>query len=308
MRGEGAIPSASLSLPNPTSLGFLNFKAYSDAGILTSLFTCGSAGVEYGPLVTLIFVGILRCLNFALTIPFAGRLVGLMPLVLETLREKVGRLIGVDIFNLYYVSLGAFFGISTFVDTSHYKVARFAKLVLQPKGVRKHLGTATRVLIRSRETGKALFWFVNIHYIHFTNDEGKRMRVEECKRVLKWMQGCTGETDRCIIAGDHNTLMKNEGIFKLMKANGYESAHKRIHGKEPESTWPTGLKSIYMDTDGFDLPAVKNGGGICLDFIFFRGKGLTVKDAGVVGNKPSPEDKTLYPSDHAAIWADILVE
>ena len=253
-------------------------------------------------------MGILRCLNFALRIPFLGRLVGMAPLAFETFRERVGKLTGLDIFNLYYVTLGAFFGISTLVDTSKYKVGRFAKLVLQPKGVRKHLGTATRVLIRSRETGRALFWFVNIHYVHFTNDEGKRMRVEECKRVIKWMDGCVGETDRCIVVGDHNTLMKNEGIYKAMKASGYESAHKQVHGKEPLSTWPTGLQSIYMDKDGFDLPAVKNGVGICLDFIFFRGKGLKVTGAGVVGNKPSPGDTTLYPSDHAAVWADVMVE
>jgi hypothetical protein len=33
-----------------------------------------------------------------------------------------------------------------------------------------------------------------------------------------------------------------------------------------------------------------------------------VKDSGVCFNKPSPEDYSLWPSDHMGVWADLEFE
>jgi hypothetical protein len=42
----------------------------------------------------------------------------------------------------------------------------------------------------------------------------------------------------------------------------------------------------------------------CIDYIWMAGA-LTVYDSGVCFNIPSALDPTLWPSDHAGVWADL---
>lgn len=286
------------------------YTPYSDPSIITSLFTFGSSHTEYGYVVATVFVGVLRVLHLILSLPIVRVVVGAMPLYLEATREYLGSKTGVDILDLYYVTLGAFFGISTIVNEGRFQACGWETLVLQPDenvvgGVRKHLGTVSRVCMR--EGGRKLFWVVNIHYTHFATEDGRRMREQECRRVVEWMKGVEDETEgRVVVLGDHNTLMKKEGIFGIMKKEGYKSAHKEANGREPRCTWPSGLKAIYMDKDGMDLPQVK--AGICLDYIWVKGEGVEVVRAGVKGDECMKGDKTLYPSDHVGVWADVIVK
>jgi len=222
------------------------YTPYSDPSIITSLFTFGSSHTEYGYVVATVFVGVLRVLHLILSLPIVRVVVGAMPLYLEATREYLGSKTGVDILDLYYVTLGAFFGISTIVNEGRFQACGWETLVLQPDenvvgGVRKHLGTVSRVCMR--EGGRKLFWVVNIHYTHFATEDGRRMREQECRRVVEWMKGVEDETEgRVVVLGDHNTLMKKEGIFGIMKKEGYKSAHKEANGREPRCTWPSGLK------------------------------------------------------------------
>jgi hypothetical protein len=210
------------------------------------------------------------------------------------------------------VILGAFFGICTVVDEHRCQIGDSNDddvLVMQPfetkTGKRLHLGSSQRLKIMEKTTAgkekpKALFWIVNIHYCSITTEQGKKMREEETQRVLDWMEPKLKETGgRIVIVGDHNTLLKNEKVCQLYEKRGYKSAYKTFHGKEPKSTWPSGLQAIYMDLDGADI----NPNGVCLDFIWTRG--LKITGAGLAGDTAHKNDKTLFPSDHVGIWADV---
>lgn len=75
--------------------------------------------------------------------------------------------------------------------------------------------------------------------------------------------------DLIVIAGDFNAN-PDSGTYKLFESNGYKSVHKVVHGKEPNLTFPTGLKAPWMDED----PAGT------FDYIFIKGK-HTVNSAKV---------------------------
>ena len=146
--------------------------------------------------------------------------------------------------------------------------------------------------------GKTKFWVVNIHLTHHATPKGITLRKKELERVLDWMEDDHG-IDRVIIMGDHNTLMKNELLISMYEKSGFKSAFLVANGKEPTSTWPSGIQAPFMDLDGAEI----NPSGVCLDFIFV--KGFSVKSAKLVGDKPHKGDKTLYPSDHIGIFAEL---
>jgi hypothetical protein len=250
---------------------------FSDAGIVQSL-KLGVEDTDFPPIVAKIFSCIISVQMFMLRIPVVSFFVASAPLFLETLREFVGnrcvrrqrdgrggawggvlsfalfsltfarvRSVDFDIWEFYYVTLGPFFGLSTLVHP-RLAASRPESLVLMPPGigmgVRKHLGSVYRVLITPSDPNCPPFWFVNIHYTHFTNPEGVQIRTAETERVLGWMKDVEGMTDgRVIIAGDHNTLMPVEPLFERMQEAGYFSAHLEGTGAEPKSTWPSGIKA-----------------------------------------------------------------
>ena len=81
--------------------------------------------------------------------------------------------------------------------------------------------------------------------------------------MLVWIENqpdYNRETDLIVIAGDFNATPESQ-TYAIFAQFGYTSCHKHIHGKEPEKTFPTGLKAEFMDTD----PA------LTCDFIFVRG-------------------------------------
>ena len=76
------------------------------------------------------------------------------------------------------------------------------------------------------------------------------------------------------------------------------SAHASIHGREPDSTWPSGLTAPLMD----------DGDPFCADFVYVRpspGHRCRVLRAELVGQHPHPSDPTLFPSDHVGLRVDI---
>jgi len=283
----------------------LSYQLYSSAGIVQSL-SLGIQDLDFPPAVARIFSYIISTQLFLLKVPLISYVVASAPRALETMRERIGTLTGIDIWSAYYVTLAPYFGISTLVKPT-YRSSASEELVLMPPGmglgIRKHLGTTQRVLVRDGETDAPLFWFVNVHYIADTNDEGVRIRSLEAQRVVEWMKSVENVTNgRVVIVGDHNTLMQNEGLFEVMRSGGYKSALLEANGEEPNSTWPTGIQAVYKDVDGAEL----HPKGVCLDYIWI--KGMAVKLAGVAGDKHKEGDETLFASDHIAIWADLVLD
>jgi endonuclease/exonuclease/phosphatase family metal-dependent hydrolase len=131
------------------------------------------------------------------------------------------------------------------------------------------------------------------HLHHLGPDEG--IRDEQATSILAWLEGAPS-TDATILMGDFNADPAEPAPLRLQAA-GFRSAYATANGSEPAVTWPSGLKAPAMDTDGEPE---------CLDYIWVRGA-ARVDSARLVFDRPDPEDRTLYPSDHLGIAAQLEI-
>lgn len=102
-----------------------------------------------------------------------------------------------------------------------------------------------------------------------------------------------------LFCGDFNGPPE-EPFHARLHQLGYRSAHRLRHGREPDYTWPTGIQAPLMD----------HGPAECLDYVYIWADEryeVRVTDAAVWGKEPSPRDKTLFPSDHAAVKASLEI-
>lgn len=141
--------------------------------------------------------------------------------------------------------------------------------------------------------GERTLWFATTHLHHRPLEPG--VREDQVRRILAWMDDAPA-ADGTIITGDFN-MPPHEPGYALMTAAGYRSALRETNGAEPAVTWPSGIIADTMDTDGD--PA-------CLDYIWLRGN-IAVTGAHVAANEPAPNDPTLYPSDHFALVANVVM-
>ena len=74
------------------------------------------------------------------------------------------------------------------------------------------------------------------------------------------------EGGNIVFVGDFNAQPDSK-TYQHFIDSGYLSAFKQINGKEPDTTFPTGLQAEFMDTD----PAAT------FDYIFYKGDGITPK-------------------------------
>ena len=93
----------------------------------------------------------------------------------------------------------------------------------------------------------------------------------------------------------------------------FDSAHRQIHGEEPEYTIPTPLESSFKDKlQGALRNALKIGSQSdakwrgTIDYIFVDPR-LQTQECQIVLDEPDKNDPTLYPSDHFGIYAVIKV-
>eukprot|EP00301_Raphidiophrys_heterophryoidea_P019614 c4513_g1_i2.p2 GENE.c4513_g1_i2~~c4513_g1_i2.p2 ORF type:complete len:265 (-),score=64.95 c4513_g1_i2:949-1743(-) len=156
-----------------------------------------------------------------------------------------------------------------------------------------HIGDfrcAQRARVSFLEGGQEVqsFWFVNTHLHHIIDEEP--IREEQTQQILDWLS----ESDiPIVLVGDFNAEPA-KATYALIQSQGFQSAYFSVKGAEPEITFPTGLQAPTMDTDP---PA-------CLDYIWLKGP-ISVQDVGLEGNTSDPQDKTLFASDHMALFADL---
>ncbi|CAG9461499.1 unnamed protein product [Pedinophyceae sp. YPF-701] len=170
----------------------------------------------------------------------------------------------------------------------------------QPSATREESGEARRGSGASadadgRHSGQVAVWVVNAHLDH----ENERYRERQAAKVLRWMEGVEDEAAGVVIAGDFNAR-PTEAMHKLLLRNGYRSAYAARHGKEPERTWPSGIRAPLADT----------GDPECVDYIYYRpcqGYAVRVTDAELTGTEHDRADDGLYPTDHYGIVAKLEV-
>jgi len=141
--------------------------------------------------------------------------------------------------------------------------------------------------------GQVTVWVVNTHLHHRRQEPA--VRAAQAQALARWMEDAPA-ADATVIAGDFNAPPE-EPACEVMRASGYRSAFAEANGTEPAFTWPSGIQSPTMDTDGD--PA-------CVDYLWIRGRVAAVR-AWLACNEPSATDATLFPSDHFAVAAELEI-
>jgi endonuclease/exonuclease/phosphatase family metal-dependent hydrolase len=161
---------------------------------------------------------------------------------------------------------------------SRYPIIKHERLCL-PETFR----IAQRIVVHIHEK---VLNIANTH-LHHKPYDNESIRLPQMKAVVDWLnrQVC----DSVILMGDFNARPDSETIDYAQKS--FQSAHRTIHGCEPDKTFPTPL----IDKD-FKPRTI--------DYIFYSVDTLKVTHAKLVGNQPHPDDTTLYPSDHFGVCAE----
>src|SRR3990167_10142423 len=155
-------------------------------------------------------------------------------------------------------------------------------------------------------TKSFLLWVLNTHLHDGLTKAAEIERLRQTKAMMEWLE--EGESHRkavsdvaldgIVVLGDFNANQEDTS-YLYMKQHGFMSAFQVVKHAEPVTTFPTGLKASTMDTD----PDIG-----CVDFVWIKGSALVPVEAGIAANTPAPNDSTIYPSDHFAVWADICLQ
>jgi endonuclease/exonuclease/phosphatase family metal-dependent hydrolase len=160
-------------------------------------------------------------------------------------------------------------------------------------------------LVRVR-AGERPVAFANGHFYWPTGAHGARARQVE--RLLAWV-GPLAPESAVVVCGDFNAAPGTRAIALIGRS--FASAHQARHGREPDFTCPTPLvfggKVRGAVTRGL-LRLFSNRPGdtwrMTLDYIFVS-PGIKVLECGVILDRPSPDDPTLYASDHLGLAATL---
>lgn len=166
----------------------------------------------------------------------------------------------------------------------------------------------TAQLVRVRVGGRPvvvanthLYWPAAIH----------AARVRQVERLLAWL-GTSEPGAEAVICGDFNATPGSPAIARMRRS--FASAHEAAHGQEPEYTCPTplvvggrvraaitrGLLRLFTNRPGTTWRGT-------LDYLFVS-PGIRVVECGVILDRSSPDDPTLYASDHLGLMAVLEVQ
>jgi len=132
---------------------------------------------------------------------------------------------------------------------------------------------------------------VDIYVTHQYMSRGdESLRLFQAQQLLAWIDSRDDVTER-IVCGDFNaSIDKPSAALMAMRFRPTQSAPTAFtpladaDGKVSHPCWPR------MDR--------------CIDYIWVSGA-LEVKASAVCFNQASARDASLYPSDHAGVWADL---
>ncbi len=134
---------------------------------------------------------------------------------------------------------------------------------------------------------------VDVYVTHLYRSAGEdSLRLFQVQQLLAWIDSRPPAGAR-IVCGDFNATLESP------------SAALMATRFAPSQTEPTGFTPL-AETDGTishpDWPRMDR----CFDYIWTAGE-IEVVESAVCFNKASPDDPTLWPSDHAGVWADLEV-
>ena len=132
---------------------------------------------------------------------------------------------------------------------------------------------------------------LDIYVTHLYKSRGDdSLRLFQVQQLLEWIES-RSDVETRVVCGDFNATLD-------MPSAGLMAQH--FH---PTQTAPTAFTPL-QGADGTLSHPYWDRMDRCIDYIWVTGQ-LEVEASGVCFNKPDPNDSTLWPSDHAGVWADL---
>jgi endonuclease/exonuclease/phosphatase family metal-dependent hydrolase len=132
---------------------------------------------------------------------------------------------------------------------------------------------------------------IDVYVTHLFMSRGdESLRVFQVNSLLEWIES-RDDADAQIVCGDFNASPDKPAAQLMSKTFRYTQSAPTAFSPLAESS---GVVS-HPYWERFDR---------CIDYIWIRGP-LECLNSAVCFNEPDPSDNTLWPSDHAGLWADL---
>src|SRR5688572_16934856 len=132
--------------------------------------------------------------------------------------------------------------------------------------------------------------YVTHHYMTSGDDS---LRLFQVQQLLAWV-GSRDDVNLRVACGDFNATLDQPSAALMAK-------HFR-----PSQTAPTAFTALAGE-QGEVSHSQSTRMDRCIDYIWLDGP-LEVLASKVCFDRPSASDPTLYPSDHAGVWADLAIK
>jgi endonuclease/exonuclease/phosphatase family metal-dependent hydrolase len=134
---------------------------------------------------------------------------------------------------------------------------------------------------------------VDVYVTHLFMSRGDdALRLFQVQQLLAWIDS-RGDVPGSIVCGDFNASLSAP------------SAALMATRFRPTQLAPTAFTPL-ADSDGAVSHPYWPRMDRCIDYIWVAGA-VDLIASGVCFDKPSPPDPTLWPSDHAGVWADLEI-
>lgn len=134
---------------------------------------------------------------------------------------------------------------------------------------------------------------VDVYVTHLYMSRGEdSLRLYQAQQLLAWINSRQDAAAR-IVCGDFNATLDKP------------SAALMASRLRPTQTAPTAFTPL-AEADGTVSHPYWPRMDRCIDYIWVS-EGLTVSDSQVCFNEGSKNDATVWPSDHAGVWADLTL-
>jgi endonuclease/exonuclease/phosphatase family metal-dependent hydrolase len=134
---------------------------------------------------------------------------------------------------------------------------------------------------------------VDVYVTHLYKSRGEdSLRLYQVQQLLAWID--SRERVPAIVCGDFNAVLTTP------------SAALMASRFRPTQTAPTAFTSL-AGAGGSVTHSYWPRMDRCIDYIWVS-EAIGIAESGVCFNQPSQDDPSLWPSDHAGVWADLELE
>ena len=198
----------------------------------------------------------------------------------RALRQSATARLGADYHLVQQTRTGALAAIEGEALLTRFPVIETGNLDFQTGGM-------VALVARLQVSGTPVDVYVTHLYMSRGDDD---LRLHQVRQLLAWIDRRDDVAAR-VVCGDFNATLSQP------------SAALMATRFRPTQTAPTAFTPL-ADADGTVSHPYWPRLDRCIDYVWTAGP-LAVIASGVCFNRPSPDDPTLWPSDHAGVWADL---